>query len=172
MAKLPWRKFIFLLVQLFLILKLYAWWQSTTGLGLGLYLVVIFILFWIGNSLLGRLELGPTIPHTLIFRLSPKFSFTDNWFGFLVVICIALGFFLSRALVGSAFLTWFIVLLGIVLVWKLFGKGSDENRLRCLLGVAFIFGIGIGGRYTSNAAIVVFFIIASIMLYFLAPPGS
>lgn len=168
----PWRKFIFLLIQLFFILKLFSWWERTTGLGLGAYLIVFFIVFWIINWIFGQIELGRPVSNTIIFKILPKFTFTQDWFGFLVVISTAVGFFLSRALVGSAIVTYIAVILGFILAYLYYQKGDLRHKLISLLCVAFVFGIGLGSRFTSNSIIVFLFIVANVLLYFLSEAGS
>jgi hypothetical protein len=171
MTGVPWRKFIFLLVQLFFILKFFSWWQGKTHLGLGAYLILIFVLFWLFTWFFSKLEMGPSISRVIHYKVFSKFTFTQDWFGFLVVIATCLGFFFSRAVMDSAFMTYGAVIIGLVLAFYFYSL-KLENKLIGLLAIAFVFGIGLGSRFTSNWVIIALFIVMNIFLYFLADVGS
>ena len=68
MGSLPWRKFVFLLIQVFIVLKFYAWWDENTHQGLGSFLILVFVLFWAGVVLLDRLEMGPSVSRLMHFK--------------------------------------------------------------------------------------------------------
>jgi hypothetical protein len=172
MGNVPWRKFIFLLVQLFLILKLYSWWQDKTGLGLGPFLIVAFIVFWTGLVIMSKLELAQSASRFIHYKVLSKFQFTNDWFGFLVVICACLGFFLSQALVGSTVMTYLLVLVGVVLAIYFSRQKVDKMTLLAFLCTAFVFGIGLGSKYSSNLLIIILFIVTEVILYFTTEIGG
>jgi len=167
------KQFFVIIFELFIILKLYEWWDNNTNLSLGAYLLVIFILFWILNYLLGKLTLTRPIQSTMMFKIVPRASFTKEWFGIIVLAVVCAGFFLSRALVGSKFLTYLLVLIGALAAYKVYvSKNIPIHHDITLWIVGFIFGIAIGSRFTSGWFIITIFVLGHIFLYFLSEPGE
>lgn len=170
--KLPPKKtqFFIILFELFIVLKLYDVWQEQTGLDVGLFFVLAFILFWLLNWILGRLLLGPNPQETVIFKILPRMSFSNEWFGILVAIAIVVGYFISKA-IGSAVVAYLIIILVSIYAYKLIK--DRKNLLRHSYGLVllgFVFGLAFGNDYTSNLFVVLIFIMAMVFMYLSAEP--
>jgi len=169
------KKFFVIIFELAIILKLYDWLARTTGLSIGSYLFLCFILFWILNYLLGKLSLARPVSSTLFFKILPRMAFTNEWFGVFVLIAVSVGFFLSKFLlrlpIGGKFLTFLMVLAGAITAYKIFtNKKISMNQDKSLWVAGFVFGIAIGTEFTSNWFIITIFVLGSIFLYLLSEP--
>ncbi|NOZ81156.1 MAG: hypothetical protein GXP63_05800 [DPANN group archaeon] len=158
-------QFIIILVELFFVLKLYDLWEEGTGLDTGLFFVLAFILFWLLNWIVGKLFLGPDPQETLMFKVLPRMTFSNDWFGILIAISIIFGYGIAR-LIGSAAVAYLIIFLIAGYAYHLIKQ--KKNILKHSYGLVvlgLVFGIAFGNRYTSKTVIVVIFIVAMLFMY-------
>jgi len=159
------RRFLIILAEFFIVLKLYSLWNETTGFDAGFFFVLAFIGFWVFNWVLGKLLLGPNPQETIMFKFMPRMAFSNDWFGILVAGSIIFGFFFSK-LIGSAFVAYLIIMICILYAYKL--VKDKKNILKHSYGLVllgFIFGMAFGNHYTSNIVVVLIFLIAMVFMY-------
>ena len=167
-----WRRFLIILVELFVLLKIYDVAKDKIGLPLNVYLVIVFIFFWIFNFFLAKIEFGRGVDDTLVYKLLPRMIFSSDWFGIGVAAAIVAGFFFSK-LLGSAFLVYLFILFFAIFAFMLIRK--RKNILRHSWGLVmlgFVFGVGIGSRFASKPFVLVFFLICGFVLYITSSPGE
>ena len=167
-----YRRFLLILVELFIILKIYDVAKESINMQLSTYLVLLFIFLWVFNIILSKIELGKGIPDTLIFRILPRMLFSSDWFGIGVGAAILAGFYFSK-FIGSLFLVFcFIVFLGIAAFRLVMNRENILRHSWGLLLLGFVFGVAIGNRFTSNVFIVAVFLIGGLVLYITTTPGE
>lgn len=168
-----WRRFLIILVELFVILKIYDVAKDKIGLSLNLYLIILFIFFWIFNFFLSKIEFGRGVDDTLVYKLLPRMIFSSDWFGIGIAAAILAGFFFSK-LLGSAFLVVLVVLfLGIFAYMIIRNRKNILRHSWGLVLLGFIFGVGIGNRFlTDGLFVIAFFLICGFILYMSSSPGE
>lgn len=165
------KKFMIIVFELFIVLKLYSVWHNLTGLSMGSYLIIVFILFWILNYWLGQIGLTRTVSSTFYFKLLPRMRFTNEWFGILLLAVVVTGFFLSQIIQWLVVKVIFALLCGYG-AWHFMRNRDDQQKDVGLLFLGAVFGLAIGSPLTNNATIVVIFILGNIFLYFLSVPNE
>ena len=166
------RRFLIILVELFLILQLYQLLRDTLGLPFNVFLLVFFVFFWFFNYFLAKIQVAGGNQSTIIFKILPRMQFSSDLFGVLIAFAIVLGFFAAQAL-GSAFMVYvLIVLVGAFAVRLLYFK---RNLLRSSWGLSllgFCFGVAIGNHYVNHVVLVILFLIGGLFLYLSHQPGE
>jgi len=167
-----WRRFLIILVELFVILKIYDVAKEKIGLSLNAYLVIVFILFWILNFFLSKIEFHKGVDETIFFNIMPRMIFSSDWFGIGVAAAIIAGFFFSK-LLGSAFLVYLLIAFFLIFAYILIQHRKNILRQSWgLIVLGFLFGVGIGNRFTNTGFIVAVFLICGFVLYMTSSPGE
>jgi hypothetical protein len=166
------RKFLTVVFELFLILSLYKLWQNLTGLSIGSYLLLALVLLFFLNYWLAKLELGGEWGRNVLYKVFGRMAFTKDWFGILTMFFVVVGFFISRTLFGSAFITYLVIILGIILSYRLLRAKEAKVQERGLLLVGFLIGLGIGSRYAETWFVILIFVLGHIFFYFTSYPGE
>ena len=174
MAYVPgnWRRFLIILVELFIILKLYDILKEGIGISFNVYLVIVFVLFWLMNIVLSKIEFHKGVQDTLLFKVMPRMIFNSDWFGIGAAAAIIAGFFFSK-LLGSAFIVYLAIALFAIFSYALIYRRMNIFRhSRGLIILGFLFGIAIGNRFTNTVFVVAAFLICGFVLYMTTTPGE
>jgi hypothetical protein len=167
-----YRQFAIIVIELFIVLKLYDWLHESMGISPGLFFVIGFVFFWLINWFLAKIQFGMPIQNTLIEKMTPRMSFSSEWFGIGIAASVILAFFVSK-LIQSAFLVWIIILFLLIFAVRLIVRRDNPlHHSYGLLTLAFIFGLAFGNDYTNKTFLVVVFIIAMFVMYLTRETGE
>lgn len=174
MAYVPnyYRRFAIILVELFVILKIYDVTREKIGLPFDLYLVILFIMLWVFNIFLSKIDLGKSVQDSMIYKILPRMLFSSDWFGIGTGAAILGGFFLSKSL-GSAFLVYLVIaFFGIFAYLLIIQRKNILRHSWGLVILGFVFGVAIGNKFTNNIFIVGIFVLGGVLLYITTSPGE
>jgi len=172
MADVDYRRFFVIVFELFIILKLYDWLNTTIGLSFEAFLVLGFAFFWLLNYFVSKVELGREVPDTILCKLFPQMRFSSEWTSIFIASSIVVGFFLSRLILGSAFLVYIIVFMLALVVAKLFSEKSAKEKSYTLLILAFMFGLIMGNKYSNHVVVIAVFVIGYVIMYLTSQPEA
>ncbi len=164
------RKFMIVVVELFLVLTFFKFWERTTGLGMGSYLLLmIFVLLYL-NYILAKFDLMGDIGRTFIYKIFSRMAFTKDWFGIFTMFAVVFGFFTSRVLFQSAFLAYVTIIVGLIVAIKLLRMDNIKNKEIGLLVIGLLIGVGIGSKYAESWFIIFVFVVGNLFLYLSSVP--
>ena len=166
------RQFFIILVQLFIALQVFKLLHATLGISVQLYFLLMFIGFWVLNHLFSKIELARGLDDTLLFKIAPRTTFTNDWFGILTALAIVAGFFFSLRLPSFFLIIAIIAILGYFSYRLIF---KFENLLRHSWGLVllgFIIGMAIGNPFANTPVVIGVFIVAYLVMYVSQLPGE
>lgn len=167
------RKWWIIIAEFFFIIKIYDWFNQSIGMGPATYFVVAFIIFWALNWLLfDKLFLTRSPASTLALKVSPRHTFTDDFFGIGTAISILFGFGLGKS-IGNVGVIIAVILFVLVFAYRLIF--SYDNILRQTWGLivlGFIFGMSLATPISNNIIIIIIFALMHFILYISKDPGE
>ena len=152
-------RFITMIFQMYVILKLYDLWHFITGLGFRTYLFVLIFLLYFVITLFFASHLGRNVPSLIPFKVFPKYAKTGQAFDFLFMATgmIVFGFVwghylgiysLYVAIITSLFFTLLISKSNLSMfryVVAAFTLGLIFNT--SIANNLFVFGIAVFGNF-------------------------
>lgn len=161
-------RFITLVFQMYLVLKLYDIWHFITGLNWRTYTIITILLFYGVISLIDKYGVGRNWKSMLPFKVIPKYSKTSNAINllFLATACMIGGFALGHHLLGysKAFSILAVYIAAQILMRKV--------RKYQYVGWAFFYGILFTLDIFNHYAIFTFFIIGNFIIYLMGDTGQ
>lgn len=167
------KKWWIIIAEFFFIVKFYDWFNEWTGMDPATYFIIAFIIFWGLNWLLfNKLFLTRSPASTLTFKVSPRHTFTDDFFGIGVAMAILFGFGLGKS-IGSIAVIIALIIFVLVFAYRLIF--SYDNILRQTWGLivlGFIFGMSLATPLSNNVIVIFIFALMHFILYISKDPGE
>lgn len=169
-----YRQFIIIVLELFIALKAYQILKQY-GISMRLFFVIAFVLYWVLNWIFAKLELTRGLDNTIVFKILPRTSFSNDWFGILIAVSVFLGFGFGEFLGAYGSLVLLALVAGFLGYFAYRFIFDYDNMLKHSWGLVmlgFIIGMSFGYPFTNGVIIVAIFLVGYLVMYLSQDPGE
>lgn len=169
-----YRQFVIIVLELFIALKVYQLVEQY-DISMRLFFVIAFVMYWVLNWIFAKLELTRGLDNTLVFKVLPRTSYDNDWFGILSAAAVFIGFGFGEFLgmYGSLVLLILITAFLSYFVYRfVFNYDNILKHSWGLVLLGFVIGMAFGYPFTNGLIIVVIFLLSYVVMYLSQDPGE